>query len=259
MSITSIILAMCAVGVLAAAAQAAETPHGQLAGHCRDMLKGGDTFAVIQLLDEQPDPLLAANAYAALLNDLYWKDRYLPPAIAIGRAGIQHCLSRARQSVDAQIADRLKGAAKAMAYNVGSFTWDGWDEQGISPGTTDLAIGMDAARLNLRLAVELKRDAGPTSDAHWLVGAHQLSAGEYAAARTSFAEARRLATGAPAQLMADGYGAIAMVLAKEPLGQAKFDEAIATLLKDGSEDAKFFAAQLKTAMDVFRRRMTKAG
>jgi hypothetical protein len=100
---------------------------------------------VIQLLDEQPDPLLAANAYAALLNDLYWKDRSLPLTIAIGRAGIQHCLSRARPAADAQIAERLKGAAKAMAYNVGSFTWDGWDEQGIAPGPTDLAIGMDAA------------------------------------------------------------------------------------------------------------------
>ena len=251
---TYIVLAMCAVGVLAAA-QTAETPHGQLTGRCREMLKGGDTFAVIQFLDEQPDPLLAANVYSALLNDLYWKDRSLPLAIAIGRAGIQHGLSRARQSGDAQIAERLKGAAKAMAYNVGSFTWDGWDEQGIAPSPTDLAIGLDAAKLNLRLAVDLKRDAGPMSDAHWLVGAHQLSAGEYAAARASFAQARQLATGAPAQLMADGYGAIGMVLAKEPLGQAKLDEAIAALLKEGSEDAKFFAAQLKTAMDVFRRRI----
>lgn len=253
MPIDTVVVCVAFAGFLAMAAQAGEAPHEKLAARCRELMKDRDAFAAVQFLDEQADPIAAANAYAALLNDLYWKEHDLPRAVLIGQAGVQACLGRSQRSADAQVGETLKGAAKALAYNLGSFTWNGWDEKGIAPGPTDLAIGREAAKLNLRLAIELKRPAKAMADAHWLVGAHQLSAGEHAAAKESFTQARQLADGRPAQLMAEGYAAIAMIMAKDPQGQAKFDEAAAALMKDGSEDAKFFAEQLRTALGVFAR------
>jgi len=71
--------------------------------------------------------------------------------------------------------DRLRSTAKGLAYDVGSLTWPGWEEPGIDPTPEDLAFGRECARLNLRLAIELKKPALKISMAYWLVGADALA------------------------------------------------------------------------------------
>src|SRR5579872_5380750 len=93
--------------------------------------------------------------------------------IVFGLAGIRYCLAKSqqRESSDPETSAELKGLAKAMAYNLGANTWPGWDDEGIILGGTDLAIGMHAALLNLRLAHELARGSEVMGNAHWLIGA----------------------------------------------------------------------------------------
>ena len=62
----------------------------------------------------------------------------------------------------------LIGHAKAISYNLASFSWLEWDEQRIELSVSDIAMELDAAKLNLRLAIKLKRGAGPMRKAHWL-------------------------------------------------------------------------------------------
>src|SRR5689334_21284785 len=103
-----------------------------------ELLDGNDAFAAIEFLCAQTDPRAAMDAFAQLVMDLYWKRKDLPRAIALGRAGVQFALAQGDAS--------LRPAGKAIAYNIASFAWPGWDEPGIMISPTDAALAMDAAR-----------------------------------------------------------------------------------------------------------------
>ena len=82
--------------------------------------------------------------------------------------------------------EKLRSSAKALAYDIGSFTWPGWEEPRISPTADELAAGRDCARLNLRLAIELQKPPERVSMAHWLLGAHALAARDFDLAEKEF-------------------------------------------------------------------------
>ncbi len=78
---------------------------------------------------------------------------------------------------DPELANKLRSGAKGCADDFASYAWSGWDEPGITITQADRAAGFDAARVNLRLAIELERGDLPTSRAHWMVGAYYLETG----------------------------------------------------------------------------------
>jgi hypothetical protein len=152
-------------------------------------MEGRETLALAELLASEAGPLAALETIGEVVAALYWRRKDLPRVVLAGLAGIGAGLAAAGRETDDAERARLLGAVKALAYNIGSFTWPGWNEAGISPGATDLAAGLDAARLNLRLAVELRKGDLPVSRGHWLLGAHLASFGEFGAARRHFEEA----------------------------------------------------------------------
>ncbi|MGV3721466.1 MAG: hypothetical protein ACO1SX_11210 [Actinomycetota bacterium] len=222
------------------------------------VLRVSDSYAVAELLEQEGEPKAIARRYYGVMNALYWKKRDLPAMIVVARSGIHYCLSRAKGAAEAEAAD-LRGLAKTMAYDLASFTWPGWNEPDILPTMADEAIGLDAARLNLRLAVELKRGAEPMLNAHWVLGAQQLPAGQYAGAIRSFEQSAELARAAKArgpELMATGYA----LLAKQLLAPAAETEKAlaanaAALVKE--KDGQFFQEQIATAQRVFAKRFKK--
>jgi hypothetical protein len=122
------------------------------------LLQTGDSFRAIEQIQHEGTPSEIAARYQSLILDLYWKAHNLPAVVTIGRAGILHCLNQSLATdVSPESKDKLRWIAKAIAFNVGSFTWPGWEEPGIHPTAADLATGRDCAKLNLRLAVELKK------------------------------------------------------------------------------------------------------
>jgi hypothetical protein len=151
---------------------------GQLVEQALQCLEEADTFTAIEFLNQQPKPLVVAAAYNDLVKDLYWQKRNMATMAALCRAGIQFCLDQAEETAltDRNKTADLRSAAKQLAFNLASFTWPGWDEPEIELDPSQTADGLDAARLNLRLALELDKGDLALSRAYWMLAGHLLAA-----------------------------------------------------------------------------------
>jgi len=220
-----------------------------------EMLGRADRYAAIELLGRH-DPQLAAEVYEKLQLDLYWKQKNLPATVAFSQAGIQHSLTAAGKATDDAAARSLRGAAKHLAYNLASFTWPGWNEPGIVITESDLAIGLEAARLNVRLAEELDRPEKARANALWTLGAQQLAAGDHSQAAETFgrAQSHAIRADAPALVqMLEGYVLMSHSLAQPADGNGRFEIFVDSLRADGTQEAKEYAEQLSVAMTVFQK------
>lgn len=221
------------------------------------LLSQSDSAAVVEYLNRQPDPTDVTEVYGTLVKGLYYEQKDLPLVIALARAGIQYSLAAADEAEQSDRAAHLRGRAKAMAYNLASYTWPGWDEPGIVVDATAVVIGLDAAKTNLRLARELKKGDLPLSRAHWMMGAQFLAAGQVDAARESFQKAANHAGRAGEQadqLLAEGFAAIVDLL-QSPADSA-LQERLETVKAEMAflEHGTFFIEQLDTALRVFEPR-----
>ncbi len=222
------------------------------------LLKDGDTFQAIQFLSAQGAPKRVAERYEDVVMDLYWKERAIPEMVAVARAGIQYCLTKAQEveKEDPELAVYLKSSAKTNAYNLASFTWPGWDEKDLVIREADLEAGLDAARLNLRLAYELDKGPLRISMAHWALGAQLMAAGRHEEAVEAFAlskEKAHAALDSLYEMLALGYVGVAKILSGNLRAEGEKDLAKATgeLKKLKTDDGRFCIDQLETAMRVF--------
>lgn len=224
----------------------------------KKFLQESDTFEAIEFINSQGEPELVAKRYLGLVMDFYWKERSLSEVIFFARAGIQYSLTKAQELAeeDPKAAAELRSVAKAMAYNLASFTWPGWNEEGIVISPSDLLVGLDAARLNLRLAIQLKKGPVPLFNAYWVLGAQYLAAAQYDEAILAFASAKKKTDEAndnASKLMNLGYIGMAKIMegSQKVEGEKQLDEAIEELKKLNTEDAQFYINQLKTSLEVF--------
>ena len=223
-----------------------------------NLLRTTDSFAVIEKIQEVGSPQEIASEYQKLVSNLYWKARDLPAVITIGRAGIYYCLTQAMTATSAEPMDQLRSVAKSLAYDIGSFTWPGWEEPGIDPTPADLAVGMECARLNLRLAIELNKPKDRLSMAHWLIGAHALSIAELDLAEKQFQLAQEvlpiddpaIKTLGPCNL---GYLAIARLCKNgaDQAAHADLNQILAELAARNSDDSRMYLSQLQSAHRIF--------
>lgn len=218
------------------------------------------SLQAIALIQSQGDPATVADAYAQLVPDLYYKQKDAPLMLMIGRAGVQYCLDEARrcEKDDAELAATLRGTAKAMAFNLSVNCWPAWEDEGITLTDSDVRNGYDLARLNLRLAIELKRDAAKRANAHWLLGAHQLAAQESTAAIGSFQKAAELfqqAKQPDGEQMALGYTVIAKLTTEEEKadGERELKAAVEKLREIDTDDSRFYADQLESVAKFFTK------
>lgn len=224
----------------------------------KSLLRESDTFKAIEFVNSRGEPEVVADRYFDLVIDFYWKERGLSEVIVFAKAGIQYSLTKAQEfeEEDSEKAVKLRSIGKAMAYNLASFTWPGWNEEGIILSEGDLATGLDAAKLNLRLAYELSKPASAVSAAHWVLGAQHLAGASYDEAIEAFALARekaREANDEASEWMNLGYIGIVRITdgSEKTEGEKEFHEAVEGLQKVDTEDAKFYTEQLRTALKVF--------
>jgi len=235
------------------------TPEKDRLEHWAERLAEGDSFVVIEELNQQEDPQAVVTLYDELARHLYWQRKDLPAAIAIARAGIQYGLTMAQgiEAKNVELAAELRSGAKAMAYNLASFAWPGWAEPGIVVGQSDLRFGLDAARTNLRLAQSLHKGDLPVSRAYWMLGAQQLASRQLAPAKNSFDQAAQYAQAAAEQaeaLLATGFSRLIDLLAspdetQTKTAQTQLAEVKAVLAKQ--DNGQFLIDQLDTALKVF--------
>ncbi|MBW3596431.1 MAG: hypothetical protein KY475_04050 [Planctomycetes bacterium] len=221
------------------------------------ILETGDSFQAADVIERDGTAEEVAARYAKASQQLYAR-RDVARMILLGRMGIDYCLRKAKRvaSEDAGESERLLGTAKTMAYNLSVNAWPGWNEPGIELDRSDSRAALDAARLNLRLAGELKRNAEVHGNAHWLVGAQHLALEQHEAAAEQFAKAAeqfKVANKPDYEQMPLGYAAIVNMQhdATRAQGEAELASAQAALAKLGTEDAGFFITQLRAAAAFF--------
>ena len=221
-------------------------------------IQSGNSYGAAEIMARLGEPKAVARGYAEVTRDLYRTRRDLPSFILVSRQGIEYLLVKATEveKADPALAEELRSAGKAMAYNLAVNTWPGWNETGIRITPADIEAGMEAARLNLRLAIELKRGADPMFNAHWIIGALELARGRHAEAIASYDEARRIATDSNLRayaLLARGSIAIAKISGKLNVaeGERELVQVKASLTSENLREGKFFSDQLETSYQVF--------
>jgi hypothetical protein len=230
----------------------------QLAEKAIELYKTEDSFTAIIFLCELSDPKITMNTLADVMRHQYWKEKDLVGALAFARAGIQFGLQTALDydRSDPDVAYDLRSAAKGFAYNFASFAWIGWDEPGIEITRADHFAGIDSARINLRLAIELERGDLPTSRAYWLIGAYHLADGEYSEAISAFEQGITFAKQAGAsvdELLNHGYILVTKMLASpEDTSLLQDLESLKVAFRE-VEHGEDFIQQLDTAHAVFSR------
>jgi hypothetical protein len=215
-----------------------------------------DSFAAIIYLCELNDPEITLDALVGAMKHKYWQEKDLVGAQAFARAGTHFGLQSALlyDQSDPELAYKLRSGAKGCAYDFVSYAWTGWDEPGVTITSADHAAGFDAARVNLRLAVDLERGDLPTSRGHWMVGAYLLESGVYDQAIGSFEEGVNFARKADAradEMLNQGYILISRQLAS-PEDNVARDEYES--LKDSFQEIEHgesFIQQLDTSFKVF--------
>lgn len=205
-----------------------------------------DANEILDALRSSATPPAEALARVdADLRDAYWKAKDLRRVVALGKAGIAYAVQHAAGTGDRET---LLQHAKTLAYNIGSFTWPGWDEPGIVIEPDDLAFGHACAQQNLQLAIDLKRSAERVADAHWLVGAHHLARREWSAAIDAFERA----AGLHATPLAQGYVLLARLCSGDVSAENEWTAHLDELAHRSDKDAAFSREQLMTARAVFR-------
>lgn len=215
-----------------------------------------DSFKAIEYLSTIPDPETAMSVFSLVTRDLYWERKDLTAAMALGRAGVEFGLNTslryARDNPD--LAYRLRSQAKSIAYDLASFSWPGWEEPGIEIDTSDLVLGQDAAKTNLRLAVTLKKGDLPMSRAYWILGVHHLAADKPEGARKAFVEGIKYATAAEArdfELLLRGYVYLIDIIS-DPLNSSIRTELEFVLSElDRSRDGRFYGEQLQRSLRIY--------
>jgi len=209
-----------------------------------------DSFADIAALAEV-DVSAQPDAYSTAMRAAYSEDKDLSGAMAIAWAGISRLLALAH-AADPQQAYELRSRAKVLSYDLASFTWAGWDEPGIVITPPEARAGCAAARANLALANELEKGELPRARAHWILGAHELSAGRSDDARSAFAAAAELADAAGAEGASEALLARAFVaLADLAAGTGSEAQLIATLEPLRRDpDGAAFVTQVETAREA---------
>jgi len=239
-------------------AQEEDSARAEMAVKVREMVEQHGADSAITFIEDSEDFKQVVGTYNNLMMDLYWKEKSLNAAVPVIDAGIKYCLAKSEElaAEDSVMSTKLKTMAKVFSFNLASFTWPGWAQEGITITEDDLDAGLEAAKLNLQLVEELGADPAQMSNSHWSIGAHYLARNtpeDYQNAISAFEfaqfEAHRVGN-KDSELMSTGYIAMARILSGSD-AREDFDKAVKALNDLGTEDAKYYAQQLTDVLKIF--------
>ena len=237
-----------------------ETVDDAIVDRCIETLATKDSLSAMAVLEEAGDDVAQVKACSRVCRKLYGENKDVTGMLMLGRIGVVRALQAANtEGVSAEVQTELKAEAKTLAYNLSANAWPGWQDEGIVINESDSRMGLDMARLNLRLAGELKRNAEVHGHAYWLLGAQLLVAGQNESAAKAFQQSEAKFDEAKNQagaLMATGYRAIAEE-PKNPTAVSDLKTARDQLMKIDTEDSRFFADQLRDVHSWLKTRKTQ--
>lgn len=164
---------------------------------------------------------------------------------------VQHALNLAEKHPEHAL--EYKTVAIPMTYNLAANTWPGWGgAEAEAAGEGHRKLGLAAAHKNVAIAAEVGLGPERRRNGHWILGAHQLAAGDHGAAAQSFATSAALARQAEdvtAALMAQGWVHVAHTLGGTD--ETRQLDAVRDELRQRGDDGEFYADQYATALQVF--------
>ena len=143
-----------------------------------------------------------------------------------------------------------------LAYNAASFCWIGWDEPGIKISDPEERIGREMALQHQQLVQELSLEDIKQARAYWIVGAYDLTARNWDAARNAFENSASLAKNAindAEELLARAFATLASKLARPE--DERFALELDTIVSrlGELEGGEALAQQVRTAESVCKR------
>lgn len=185
--------------------------------------------------------------FLELRKRLVFEDKDLDTYLAVSRVYLAYTLNLADTMLarSPNTERSLRRLARSTAFNLAADTWPGWGTEGLVVSPEAQAIGAAAARLCLELNTDLGEPDFRLARSHWIVGAHDMARGDYAAAREHFERSMALGVESPEeQGLMEGYVLLAQWLEKPTKRNGrKLDAKIAELGESGQ--------QLATARTVF--------
>jgi len=157
------------------------------------------------------------------------------------------------QQHTAQAAE-YKEAMLPMSYNLSADTWTGWEDAHDTAEDYRL-VGLEAARLNLKLKEDIGQSPSKRGAGHWIIGIHLIAEGQYQDAVRSFEHCRDLARKDSEEqmaLMAEGWVHLSNILAGE--NETDELEAVKQKLSSMDKDGVFLANQFDPALSKFQDR-----
>jgi hypothetical protein len=107
---------------------------------------------------------------------LYWEKKDLASYVVVATHLLDTALAN---SVGTTEVSRFFAARSVgLSYDIASLTWSGWDEPGVTVSPALQAAGLEAARLNFKLAQNDQVPDGQRKAAHFILGAQLLAAGD---------------------------------------------------------------------------------
>ncbi len=222
-----------------------------------ELLAAGKRYAALERMQKQPSRTQVAQLYDAACVWFLQKKKDVDAFVWLSEAGIQYGLTVAPFCKNPKEALYLRSVSKMLAYNLAANVWQGWGVGVFPASKIQQRLGLDAARLNLRLAKELHKPKIKVAHAHWMLGATLIGLGKHADAATAFRDASRFASTEDKvfQLSAEGFLGVTWILAgREKEGRQRMEKSRAALLKKakaGDKDAGFYAAQFAHALNAF--------
>jgi len=191
-----------------------------------------------------PEAFLAAARQVR--QSLYWERKDLPSYVVVATHLLDTALANAeRNSEDAEF---FGARSLGLSFDIASFTWPGWNEPGIVVTPALLAAGLEAARLNFKLAQKVQSPEGVRKAAHFILGAQLLAAGEPTEAIHVWSTSPDEQGNHPWVLLAR------VVQGGDP---AELDRVLAELQAQGGE-AEAMSKQIQTARSVFVHQVGRA-
>lgn len=212
---------------------------------------------VFKTIESQGEAASVCDLYDQLVRDLYWADKGPKNLIPVGFRGIEFCLSKAKEieGTNKALAEDFKSKAKTISFDIAANSWPGWGDAGVTVLKPEMEKGLEAAKLNLSLALELNKPLDKIATAHWLKAALELSLQDYNFALNSIEQSleySRKANDLTPIAFGTGFkGLIYLAKGDQDQGNRFFGEGIQMLKDIGDDSAKGYLAQLETAKSIF--------
>ena len=233
------------LAVMIKLATALEEPQMEMKDQVFELIKALKHDQAIELIESLESPEEVAELYSNVMKETYWIDKNGSSVVFFGKAGVVYSLKK-----------NMKAWAKTLAYDVAANTWPGWGDEGVIISPEEMEEGLNMAKLNLILTLELNKPKDKVALAHWLIGAHLMAKVEFGLAIGAFEISQEISfeiTDNQTVFVNDGYIGICKILRDDEDGSFQFQNAIKSLEDLGTEDSKFYVNQLKTARAIFER------